>query len=202
LVGAGGHARSCIDVIEQDSRFSVAGLVGLPHEVGMHMYGHPVLGSDTDLPSLVRDFSCALVALGQIKTPDLRIRLFEMLKGYGCDLPTIMSPHAYVSQHASVGEGTIVMHGAIINAGARIGRNCIINSRTLIEHDAVIDDHCHIATAAVINGNVSVGEGSFIGSNVCIRQGVSIGARGFINMGEKVFSDWSGSFTTSGGNPQ
>lgn len=167
----------------------------------MHMHGYPVLGSDTDLPLLMRDFSSALVALGQIKTPDLRIGLFEMLKGYGCDLPAIVSPRAYVSRHASVGKGTIVMHGAIINAGARIGRNCIINSRALIEHDAVIDDHCHVATCAVINGNVSVGEGSFIGSNACIRQGVSIGARSFINMGEKVFSDWTGSVIISDDNP-
>jgi len=201
LVGAGGHARSCVDVIEQNDRFSVAGLVGLPHEVGKHLYGYPVLGSDTDLAQLIRDFPHALVALGQIKTPDLRIRLFEMLKVHGCDLPAIVSPRAYVSPHASIGEGTIVMHGAIINAGARIGRNCIINSRALVEHDAVIDDHCHIATSAVINGHVSVGEGSFIGSNACIRQGVGIGARSFINMGEKVFTDWSGRAPTSDGNP-
>ena len=27
------------------------------------------------------------------------------------------------------------MHGAIVNAGARVGKNCIINSKSLIEHD-------------------------------------------------------------------
>ena len=31
------------------------------------------------------------------------------------------------------------MHGAIVNAGARVGKNCIINSKSLIEHDAVME---------------------------------------------------------------
>ena len=32
-------------------------------------------------------------------------------------MPSIISPLAYVSPKAKIGEGTIVMHGAIINKG-------------------------------------------------------------------------------------
>ena len=49
-------------------------------------------------------------------------------------------------------KGTIVMHHALVNAGAKVGANCIINTKALIEHDAVVEDHCHIATAAIVNG--------------------------------------------------
>ena len=63
------------------------------------------------------------------------------------------------------------MHGAVVNAGAVVGRNCIINSQSLMEHDATIGDHCHVATAAVVNGGVRIGAGTFIGSKACIRQG-------------------------------
>ena len=54
LIGAGGHARACIDVIEQEGRFNIAGLVGLPHEVGSRVLGYPVLGSDIELPDLLK----------------------------------------------------------------------------------------------------------------------------------------------------
>lgn len=191
LVGAGGHARACIDVIEQEGRFVVAGLVGLPHEVGTRMLGYPVLGTDADLPPLLGDYAHALVAVGQIKTPEPRIRLFDLLeqRHSGCVLPVIVSPRAYVSRHAKLGVGTIVMHGAVVNAGVVVGRNCIINSQSLIEHDVVIADHCHIATSAAINSGVRIGAGTFIGSNTSVRQCISIGDRCVISMGQRVFAD-------------
>jgi sugar O-acyltransferase (sialic acid O-acetyltransferase NeuD family) len=189
LVGAGGHAKVCIDVIEQEGLFSIGGLVGLPSEVGSQVLNYPVLGTDADLPALLCDFAYALVTLGQIKIPEPRMRSFDLLLRRGCSLPTIVSPHAFVSPHATLGAGTIVMHGAVVNAAATVGQNCIINSSSLIEHDAIIADHCHISTAAVINGGASIGTGTFIGSNSVVRQGISIGTRCVVGMGQRVFAD-------------
>ena len=189
LVGAGGHARACIDVIEMEGRFVVAGLTGLSEEIGTKILGYSVLGTDNDLPKLLRDCTHALVTVGQIKTPELRIRLFTELERKKYTLPAIVSPRAYVSRHSTLGAGTIVMHGAIVNAGAVVGRNCIINSQALVEHDAVIADHCHVATAAAINSGVSVGQGTFVGSNACVRQGARIGERCVIGMGQRVLGD-------------
>jgi sugar O-acyltransferase (sialic acid O-acetyltransferase NeuD family) len=189
LVGAGGHAISCIDVIEQHGGFSVAGLTGSRAEVGNSVLGYPVLGTDDELPVLMARYSVALVAVGQIETADVRMRLFEQLVRLGCRMPTIVSPRAYVSEHAALGAGTIVMHGAIVNARAAIGRNCIINSMALVEHDAIVADHCHIATAAVLNGHVRVGAATFVGSQCSIRQGISIGERCVIGMGQQVRAD-------------
>ncbi len=189
VVGAGGHARACIDVIEQEDHFIVKGLVGLPDEVGSKILGYPVLGVDEDLPALLGDCANALIAVGQIKTPKPRIRLFDLMQNNSCALPVIVSPYAYVSPHAKLDAGTIVMHGAVVNAGAVVGRNCIINSLSLIEHDVVIADHCHIATAATINSGVRIGTGTFIGSNSSVRQCVNIGERCLIGMGQQVLTD-------------
>ena len=186
LVGAGGHAKACIDVIEQEGHFVVKGLVGFPEEVGSAILNSLVLGTEEDLSTLLGHCSNAIVAVGQIKTPDPRIRLFNLLQKNNCVLPTIVSPHAYVSPHANLEAGTIVMHGAVLNAGAVVGKNCIINSQSLIEHDVIIADHCHIATAASINGEVYIGTGTFIGSNSSVKQGVSIGDRCVIGMGQQV----------------
>ncbi len=189
LVGAGGHAKACIDVIEQEGHFVVKGLVGFPEEVGSAILNNPVLGTEEDLSTLLGHCSNAIIAVGQIKTPDPRIRLFNLLQKNNCVLPTIVSPHAYVSPHANLEAGTIVMHGAVINAGAVVGKNCIINSQSLIEHDVIIADHCHIATAASINGEVCIDTGTFIGSNSNIKQGISIGERCVIGMGQQVLTN-------------
>jgi sugar O-acyltransferase (sialic acid O-acetyltransferase NeuD family) len=189
LVGAGGHARSCIDVIELEGRFQIAGLVGTTDQLGTQVLGYPVLGTDRDLSVLVRDFAYALVTVGQIKTPEPRVQLFSTLLNCWCVLPVIVSPRAHVSRHAVVAAGTIVMHGAVVNAGASVGKNCILNSQSLVEHDSVIGDHCHIATGAAINSSVHVGACTFIGSNVTIRQGVRIGERCIIGMGVRVLTD-------------
>lgn len=202
LVGAGGHARACIDVIEQDGRFDVAGLVGLPAEMGTSILGYPVLGGDEDLPELVGRYPYALVVVGQIKSPAGRIRLFETLEKLNFRLPAIVSSRAYVSRHAAIGNGTIVMHGAIVNAGVVIGRNCIINSLALVEHDSRVGDHTHVSTGALINSSVSIGEGTFVGSGATVRQGASIGNRCVIGMGHRVLADCAdGSWVPSEAKP-
>lgn len=189
LVGAGGHARACIDVIEQSGTFSVAGLIGQSDQVGTQIFGYQVLGSDSDLPALVRVHVHAVVTVGQIRTADVRMRLFALLEQSGYKTPSIVSPYAYVSRHAAIGAGTIVMHGAVVNAGATVGRNCIVNSQALIEHDVVVADHCHVATAAAINSGVRIGAGTFVGSGSRICQGITIGERCFVGMGERVVAD-------------
>ena len=183
LIGAGGHAHACIDVIEQHGGYQISGLVGMPDEMHDHHLGYVVIGTDNDLPELVKTIQYALITLGQIKTPEHRIRLYQQAKALGFQLPTIIAPSAYVSRHATLGDGTIVMHGAIVNAGASVGKNCIINTRALLEHDATVSDHCHISTGAIINGNTAIGSGCFVGSGSIIKEGTSLGQGCLVGMG-------------------
>jgi sugar O-acyltransferase (sialic acid O-acetyltransferase NeuD family) len=189
LVGAGGHAKSCIDVIEQAGAFVIGGLIGLPEQVGSTVLGYPVLGIDEDLPGLRQHYPNAIVTVGQILSPKIRERLFHTLLENGFHTPVVVSPHAIVSRHATVGAGTVVLHGAVVNAGASVGRNCILNSRCLVEHDASVGDHSHIATGAILNGDVRVGAGCFIGSGSVTRESVTIGCECVIGMGQKVLKD-------------
>ena len=183
LIGAGGHARACIDVIEQHAQYQIAGLVGLPEEIHSDYFNYAVIASDNELSKLVKAYKYAVITVGQIRTPDDRIRLYQLAKKNGFQLPVIISPNSHVSRQATIGAGTIVMHGAIINAGASVGCNCIVNTRALIEHDATVADHCHISTGAILNGNVRVCLGSFIGSGSVVKEGVTISQRSVVGMG-------------------
>ena len=148
--------------------------------------GYSVIATDDDLPQLAKDYQYALITVGQIQTPDHRMRLYQMATELGFQLPAIIAPGAHISRHATIGSGTIVMHGAIVNAGAKVGNNCIINTRSLLEHDATVQDHCHISTGAILNGDVHIGAGSFVGSGSIIKEGLTLGQRCVVGMGLSV----------------
>jgi len=189
LVGGGGHCKSCIDVIEQEGKYQIAGIIDLPEKLHQRILDYEIIATDDDLPQLVKEYRNFLVTLGQIKSPDKRIRISQTLKELEAKLPVIISPLAYVSKHARIGDGTVIMHHALINAGAKIGTNCIINTKALIEHDAVIGDHCHIATGAIINGGVKVGSGTFLGSNAVCKEYIKIGENLVIGCGARIIKD-------------
>ena len=189
LIGGGGHCKSCIDVIEQEGKFQIAGIVDLPKKLHEKILGYEIIAADEDLPLLVKEYSNFLITIGQIRSEQKRTALFNGLKKIGARFPVIFSPLSYVSKYSTVAEGTIIMHHAIVNAGADIGKNCVINTKALIEHDAVIEDYCHIATAAIVNGGVKIKSGTFFGSNAVTKGYIVVGEKSFINCGAKVHCD-------------
>lgn len=183
LIGAGGHCKSCIDVIEKIGEWKIAGIVDRKDSSVENVLGYPVIGCDEDLVKLRKQYDYAFVTVGQIRSVELKIKLFNQLKTLGFKQPGLVSPLAYVSKHATIGHGTIVMHYAMVNAAAKVGDNCIINSKALVEHDAVVKNHCHISTNATLNGSVVVGEQCFIGSHVTTKQAIIIPSKSFIKAG-------------------
>ena len=186
LFGGGGHCKSCIDVIEHEGKFRIAGIVDVPEKVHQKTLGYEIIATDNDLSLIAKEYSYFLITIGQIRSAHKRILLFNGLRELGARFPVIFSPFSYVSKHATVAEGTIVMHHALVNAGAQIGKNCIINTKALIEHDAIIEDHCHIATGCIVNGGVKVKSGTLLGSNVVTGGYVVVGENSFINCGARV----------------
>ena len=178
LVGGGGHCKSVIDVAES-AGYNILGILDRPEEVGKKVLGYDVIGTDDDMAKYV-DKAEFIVTVGQIKSPDLRIKLHNMIEQAGGKLATIVAPTAHVSKYAQLGEGTVVMHQAVINADAKVGKGCIINTFATIEHDVVIGDYCHISTGAMVNGGSTVADGSFVGSQSVINQCVKIELGGVI----------------------
>ena len=175
LIGGGGHCKSCIDVIEQEGSYEIAGIVDVKEKVGDKILGYPIIGTDKDIEQISKQYDNFLITIGQLKTSAIRTRLFTQLTQLNKNIPSIISPSAYVSKHAKIGAGTIVMHHAIVNASAIIGNNCIVNTNSLIEHDVTMGNHNHVSTFAVVNGGVIIGNDCLIGSGTTIIQSVSIG---------------------------
>ncbi len=189
LIGGGGHCKACIDVIESSGLYKIAGIVDKPDKIGNDILGYKIIGNDENLPDLIGNYKNVLITIGQIQNHHKRLEIFESAKRLKGHFPTIVSKFAYVSTHAIVDEGTIIMHNALINARASIGKNCIINTKALIEHDARIEDHCHISTGVIINGGCRIAKKTFIGSGSITKQGIKIGEGSIIGAGSIVIND-------------
>jgi sugar O-acyltransferase (sialic acid O-acetyltransferase NeuD family) len=200
LIGAGGHCRSVIEVIESSKEFTIAGILDKKELVGSRVLGYEVIGTDDDLPSLITSSANFHITVGHIKSNTVRVKLFEQIKKMGGNFPVIQASTATVSKHAAIEEGTIIMHHAIVNSNARIGKNCIVNTAAIIEHDVQVGDHCHISTGAIINGESQTGSHTFIGSHATILQTISIADHNLIAAGAVVTRSTE-SFGMYAGNP-
>lgn len=172
LIGGGGHCKSVIDVAESTG-FRILGILDTAENVGKKVLNYDIVGTDDDIPHYV-DKALFIITVGQIKDPALRIKLQQKVINCGAQFATVIASTAHVSRYSSIGEGTVIMHQAVVNAGAKVGIGCIINTFANIEHDTVVEDFCHISTGAMVNGNCTVGKACFIGSQAVVANGVCI----------------------------
>ncbi len=175
IIGGGGHAKSCIDVIESEGKYNIVGIIDVKSKIGETVLGYPIIGSDDDIKTLITKYKSYFIALGQIKTSAIRKKIFNNIKDFDINFPTIISPKAYVSKHSNVGIGNIVMHNVIINSSVKIGDFNIFNSNSVIEHDCNIEDFNHISVSSTVCGTVNIGSNSFIGAGATINNNIILG---------------------------
>ena len=116
LLGGGGHCKSCIDVIEQEGNYTIAGILDKKELTGQKILAYEFIGSDADINKLVDKGYFFLITVGHIKTSSIRKKLSSLLSESNAQMATIISPRAYVSKYADIGKGTIIMHDALVNA--------------------------------------------------------------------------------------
>lgn len=180
IIGGGGHAKSCIDVIVHDKEFSISG-INDPKISTSPFQDIPLI--EGSLEELFADYKIVFLGIGFIKNSSSRKNLIKKIQQIGFSTPSFISPFAYSSIDSKIGEGTIIMHQALINTHVYIGSFSIINSQALIEHDVQIGSNCHISTGAVVNGSTTIGSNTFIGSNAVIGNNLTIGDNCIIQAG-------------------
>lgn len=175
LYGASGHAKVILDLLA-DASITVPCLIDDNPSVH-ELAGVPVIHSAEGLSPLI-------VSIGDCQ---IRRRIVGKLSGH--QFVSVVHRTAMVSGSSRIGEGTVVMAGAILQAESVIGRHCIINSGASVDHDTLIGDYVHIAPHCTLCGGVSVGEGTWIGAGTTVIQGIRIGRDCFIGAGSVVVKD-------------
>ncbi len=171
VIGAGGHAKVCIELLRASS-IPVAFCVG-GDDSGESCLGVPVLKGDHHLGHLRGEgYALAFVAIG---SNALRQRLGASVRALGYRLVNAISPRAIISPSARLGEGVAVMAGAVINADSTIADLAIINTSASVDHDCRIGEAAHIAPQCGLAGNVSVGARAFLGIGSRVIPDISVG---------------------------
>ena len=180
IIGGGGHAKSCIDVISHHKDYSILGI----NDPKLSTSSYPSIpllkGSLQDIFS---KNDIVFLGIGFIKDSMPRKKLIDEIQKIGFKTPSFVSPYAYSSSNSKISDGTIIMHKALINTHVQIGAFSIINSKALIEHDVQIGSNCHISTGAIVNGGSSIGSNTFVGSNAVIGNNISVGKNCIIQAG-------------------
>jgi UDP-perosamine 4-acetyltransferase len=181
IVGAGGHARSVMDIALQSAEYEILGCID---PAPGNVLGRPIVGKDEDLDEFfLQGVRHIFVAIGD---NSLRDRLYNRAISIGFEPINIMSRYAIVSPRAQLGRGICIMPGAVVNVNTVIEDNCIINTRCSIDHDCYIGKSSHVAPGVTLSGTVKIGNGVHIGTGASLIDKVSIGDWAYIGGGAVV----------------
>ncbi len=186
LVGGGGHANSCVELIEKEKKYSIYGIVDLKKPTSKILRNYKYLGNVKKLEELRKIIDYLVISIGFINDYRIREKIFAKIKKLKFKIPNIISPSSLVSKNSYLGSGTMIFQNVIVNSNVSIGENCIINNKVLLEHDVKIGNNVHVSTGTIINGSSSVGSNTFVGSGSIISNNIKIGKNCFIKIGSIV----------------
>jgi UDP-perosamine 4-acetyltransferase len=185
LVGAGGHARVCVEVLREAELHVVGALSRDGHG---DVLGVPVVGRDTDVAARAAERGAELVCVA-IGDNAARRTWSDRVAAAGLSLVTAVAASAVVSPTARLGPGAQVLPGAVVNAVATIGRGAIVNTNASVDHDVVVGDFAHLAPGAVLGGDVRIGDAVLVGLGARVVPGRRIGDGAIVGAGAVVVRD-------------
>ena len=178
LYGASGHAKVIISILKANQ--IMVKLIIDDNPKAATIFGISVINTaNFDWTT----FKNVIISIGN---NSIRKKLSHQLN---TNFSTAIHPKAIVCETATIGEGSAIMAGAIINAATKIGAHCIINTAAVIDHDCTIENFAHISPSAALAGGVSVGEGAHIGINATIIQNITIGKWATVGAGAVVLKN-------------
>ncbi len=187
VFGASGHAKVVLDIVERQGRYETVSLLDRYKPAGTECGGIQVNGTLEDLRKARSQYPEleVVVAIGDNWA---RARISAELEAVcpGIRFAIVIHPSAEIGRDVVVGEGTVIMAGAVVNPAARIGAGCILNTRASLDHDSTMAKFTSLGPAATIGGGVQIGEFSSVGIGATVIQELAIGAHTVIGAGAVV----------------
>lgn len=191
LLGSSGHAKVVIDIIEKENIFKIAGIIDPTLQPNIQIMGYPILGKESDIPNIIKknNISGFLVAIGD---NCLREKVVTNVKEICPTLPFVSTihPSANIGKNVTIGCGTVIMAGTVINPDSNVGEFCIINTNASLDHDCSLGNFSSLAPRVVTGGNCIIGDRCAIGIGAVLTHGISIGKDTVIGAGSLVMENF------------
>ncbi|MFD0836306.1 NeuD/PglB/VioB family sugar acetyltransferase [Mariniflexile aquimaris] len=187
IIGASGHAKVIIDIVEKQGDYQIFGLIDSYKKKGGNMYNYTILGTEHDIPEILKTetITGCIIAIGDNYTRQVLynkiLQLHKKIK-----FVTAIHPDAVIGKNVRIGGGSVIMAGAVINSDALIGKQCILNTKCSIDHDVRLGDFSSIAPGATLGGNVSIATCSAIGLGANLIENINIGSHTVVGAGSLV----------------
>lgn len=200
IVGAGGHAREILDVIDAinacEPTFDVLGYVVDPSwaRPGEMVSDHPVLGPIEWLAGR----SSQVRAICAVGAPPLRRRLVEEVEQRGIRFFNAIHPDAKLTRWVTLGEGVVITAGCVLTNRIQLGNHVHINIGCTISHDTVCEDFVTLAPGVNCAGTVALREGCDVGVGASIIKKIEVGAWSVVGAGAVVIRNVPANSTVIG----
>ena len=178
ILGASGHGKVAADIAIRSGYEEILFLDDNPE--ARECLGWPVVGRVSEADGYQGDF---FVAIGN---PTVRERIQNKLEGQGKNLALLIHPSAILGIGVTIGKGSILMAGVVVNPCAEIGKGCILNTAASVDHDCKVGDYVHVSVGAHIAGTVTIGAKSWIGVGAAVKNNVTIAQDCMIGAGATV----------------
>ncbi|WP_338358908.1 acetyltransferase [Yeosuana marina] len=183
IIGASGHAKVVIDIIERQNTYQILGLIDSFKEVGASLLGYKILGTEEDLPDLIKkhDIYGGIIAVGDNWKRSQLVHKIEKLT-FNFKFIVAIHPNAIIGKQVVIEEGSVIVAGVVINCDSNIGKHCIVNTKASVGHDCVLKEFSSIAPGATLGGHVvienhtAISLGANLIGNICIGEHTVIGA--------------------------
>ncbi len=176
IIGCGGYSKVIVDAIEQRREFKIKGYLD-DGKCGRGYKNYIILDKIKNASLYDDKNTWFVIAIG-----DNNIRMFISNEFSRLKYAIITHKNASISPSSTIGDGSVILGGSIVNADSKIGKHVILNTQSVIEHDCIIGNYCHISPGSVICGgnvvhdNVHIGANSVIIPNKVINKNSIIGA--------------------------
>ena len=125
------------------------------------------------------------IAVGE---PELRYELRNKAMRAGLTLSPVISPSAFISPLAEIGEGAIIAPFCSIQARSSIGENVAVNTAAIVGHDVVVETDTVLSSMVNLGGATKIGSRSYVGMGA-LTEGLTIGHSTIVGMGSVVYTD-------------
>ena len=188
IIGSLGHAKVVVDCIEKQGRYKIVGLIS-NEPANETVLGYSIIGTDDTLKDCIKkhNIKALIIAVGHNA---LREEIAEKTKTSCPETPFISTihPSASIGKNVQIGEGSVILAGAVVNTSSTIGKFCILNTNSSLDHDSTMEDFSSLAPQSHTGGGCKIGKGSAIGIGASLIHNIEIGEHSVIGAGSTVLN--------------
>lgn len=186
IIGAGGHGKVAADCARETKQFEQIQFLDGKYPDLTNVASWKVVGHQDNFAQFDNENTCFFVAIGNNA---IRHKKQQMLLKGGQKIVTLIHPNACIAKDVNIGEGALILAGAVVNIATDIGAGCIINTGATVDHDCQLGQFSHIAPGVNLAGAVTLGCEAFLGVGTAVIPGISIGDKSIVGAGSVVLAD-------------